>query len=142
MILGLTLQTLALLARSHADLGHRRRGEPFDSTSGHRGAIRVYVDELRREFFEPDDLDRAAARLGMSRRRFTQLFREEAGTSWSDYVTGLRIDHARRLLRETNRSITAIAFECGYEDLSSFYRAFKRRAGLPPNEWRHRQPPD
>ena len=37
-------------------------------------------------------------------------------------------------------SVLAISFECGYDELSSFYRAFKRRTGLPPNEWRHRQP--
>jgi AraC family L-rhamnose operon regulatory protein RhaS len=76
----------------------------------------------------------------MSRRHFTQLFREQTGTSWTDYVSGLRVDYACRLLRETERSVLAIAFECGYDELSSFYRAFKRRTGLPPSEWRHRQP--
>lgn len=136
-ILGMTLQLLATLARSHAEAGAGGVGVDA-SPAGHREAVRRYVEGLAREFFEPGDIDHAAARLGLSRRRFTQLFREAAGSSWSDYVAGLRIDHARHLLRSTPRSVMAIAFECGYEDLSSFYRAFKGRAGMPPSEWRRR----
>lgn len=139
-IVGMTLQLLAALARSHAE--GRPRGETGDAgPAGHREAVRRYVDGLRREFFEPGDIDRAAARLGLSRRRFTHLFREVAGASWSDFVAALRVDHACRLLRETSRSVMAITFECGYDDVSTFYRAFKRRTGLPPSEWRRRQAP-
>jgi AraC family L-rhamnose operon regulatory protein RhaS len=142
-ILGMTLQLLTTLARSHASEAKRReRGLGHDPGAGaedHRAMVRRYVDDLRREFFEPGDLDQAAARLGISRRRFTQLFRELTATSWSDHITTLRIDHACRLLAETGRSVPAIAFECGYEDLSSFYRAFKRRTNVPPSEWRSRQ---
>ncbi|MBX6312333.1 MAG: helix-turn-helix domain-containing protein [Isosphaeraceae bacterium] len=142
MILGMALQLLAMLARSHTAPKLRGPAEEVEATPvSHREAVRRYLEELRRAFFEPGDIDQAAARLGLSRRRFTQLFREVAGTSWSDHVTGLRIEHACRLLRETPRSIMAIAFECGYEDLSSFYRAFKRRMGLTPSEWRQRRTP-
>jgi AraC family L-rhamnose operon regulatory protein RhaS len=102
--------------------------------------VERYVAQLPRRFFEATDLDRAAAELGMSRRRFTHLFRQATGTSWAAHLTRLRIDYACQLLREPSRSIIGIAFECGFEDLSSFYRAFKRRTGLPPRTWRERQP--
>ncbi|HEY2157424.1 MAG TPA: AraC family transcriptional regulator [Isosphaeraceae bacterium] len=139
-VLGMTLELLAMLARSHAEAGPADVGADA-SPESRREAVRRYAEGLAREFFEPGDLDHASSRLGLSRRRFTQLFREVAGTSWSDYVTALRIDHARHLLDSTHRSVMAIAFECGYEDLSSFYRAFKSRVGLPPSEWRHVQRP-
>ncbi|HKB04064.1 MAG TPA: helix-turn-helix domain-containing protein [Gemmataceae bacterium] len=138
-VLGLTLQLLALLAR-FGSVPARARPTSAATATAHRLAVERYVAELPRRFFEPTDLDRTAAALGMSRRRFTSLFRHATGTSWSAYLTRLRIDYACRLLRESPRSVIAIAFECGYEDLSCFYRAFKRQTGQPPRAWRQSQP--
>jgi len=108
------------------------RGARPDSTS----RVRAYVQELEGRFFETTNLDGAAAGMGLSRRRFTQLFREVTGTSWLVYLRRLRVDHARRLLAGTERTVLSIAFECGFEDLSTFYRAFKREVGVSPNRWR------
>lgn len=135
--LGLTLQLLVRLARS-CHTGEPAVSASNASVSDHRQAVTRYIAELSHRFYEDTDLDHVAAELGMSRRRFTYLFRQAAGASWSAYLTQLRIDYACQLLRETSRSIPAIAFETGYEDLSSFYRAFKREKGLPPRAWRER----
>src|SRR5579875_3063537 len=137
LILGLTLQLLARLARSSLDTVPPASAAN-SSASDHRQAVARYVADLSHRFFEDTTLDHVAAELGMSRRRFTHLFRQTVGTSWSAYLTQLRMDYACQLLRETSRSILAIAFETGYEDLSSFYRAFKREKGLPPRAWRER----
>jgi AraC-like DNA-binding protein/quercetin dioxygenase-like cupin family protein len=136
LMLGLTLQLLAKLVRCSFD-APSPAALP-DSSSDHRKAVALYIADLSHRFFEATDLDHVAAELGMSRRLFTQLFRQETGESWSSYLTKLRIDYACRLLRESSRSILTIAFESGYEDLSSFYRAFKRCQGLPPHTWRKR----
>lgn len=105
--------------------------------NGDSGArMEAYVAELGQHFFEATNLDSAASNLGLSRRRFTQLFREVTGTSWLSYVRRLRIDHAKRLLRSTERTVLSVAFECGFDDLSTFYRAFKRETGISPNHWR------
>jgi len=98
--------------------------------------MRSYVQDLDQHFFEATNLNDAAARLGISRRRFTQLFRQVTGSSWLAHVRRLRIAHARRLLVQTTRTVLSIAFECGFEDLSTFYRAFKREVGMSPNQWR------
>lgn len=138
LILGLTLQLLAVLARGPGRTSARTAWVQAPA-AGHQQTVQRYAAELPRRFLEATDLDHAAAQLGMSRRRFTQLFRAVAGASWSIYLTRLRIDYACQLLRETPRSILAIAFECGYEDLSSFYRAFKRLTGRSPHAWRQRR---
>ena len=136
LIAGLTLQLLALLAQvGDAPSADRHPDELRD-------AVRRYAEELPGRFFEAAHLDQAAAELGMSRRRFTQLFREVTGSTWADLLAQLRIDYACQLLRATRRSVLSVAFECGYEDLSGFYRAFKRQTGLAPHAWRQWQAAD
>lgn len=138
MMVGLALQLLALLARSR-NLGSAPASLETRSGSSLRETVEAYVAELNRRFFEPAKIDMIAKQLGMSRRRFTELFREITETSWSDYLRGLRVDHSKQLLLETNRSVLSIAFESGFEDLSSFYRAFQRQEGTSPHRWRQQQ---
>lgn len=130
-IVGLALQLVALVARAapaHAP------GAPLVETG--REAVERFRAELTRRFYEPPRLDRAAAELGLSRRSFTRLFRAAAGCPFAEYVERVRVGYACRLLRDTARGIVSIAFECGYEDLSAFYRAFKRHVGQSPGRWR------
>jgi len=136
-IVGLTLQLLAAVAR-HSTAEKARaaqdHAEPLAATR--RADVERYVVSLTQRFFERTNLDEAAAELGMSRRRFTTLFAEVTGRTWAEYLTYLRVEYAKTLLQESPRSIVSIAFECGYEDLSSFYRSFKRAAGVSPGQWR------
>lgn len=106
------------------------------ASSGTRTIVEHYAKNLATAFSEPDDLDSVAQRLGLSRRRLTQLFRQVTGESWLKHVRRLRVEHAKQLLRASGRSIAAVAFECGFEDLSSFYRAFKSTTGQAPHRWR------
>lgn len=112
----------------------RGRGEASDMKSIDR--VRWYAEEMVSSFYLNESIDEAATRLGLSRRRFTQLFREVTGEAWLQRLRALRIDHACRLLRETERSTKAIAFECGFESLPQFFRTFRQRKGVTPGEWR------
>lgn len=138
MMVGLALELLALLARSRGQSIHLGTGDARGA-SNLREAVEAYVAGLKQKFFEPAKIDGIAKHLGMSRRRFTELFREATGTSWSDYLRTLRVDHSKQLLLETSRSVLSIAFESGFEDLSSYYRAFQRIEGTSPHRWRQQQ---
>ena len=130
MMNGLGLQLLAGLSRLHA---------PQSPDASPQTRVEGYIAELQRAFHRAEGVDQIAARLGMSRRHFTGLFRQATGTSWLAYVRRLRVQHAKRLLRESNRTVLAVAFECGWEDASVFYRAFKSETGLGPDAWRKRE---
>lgn len=138
LILGLTWQLLGRLLRA-AGAGGRRATERVAGPQLARVRMAAYARDLERRFFEPLRIDAEAARLGLSRRRFTQLFREEAGDSWLNAVRAHRLAHARRLLRDTGRSVASICFECGFEDLSNFYRAFRAAEQASPDAWRRRK---
>ena len=114
----------------------RGRGEAGPMNSIDR--VRWYAEEMASNFYLDEGIDEVAARLGLSRRRFTQLFREVTGETWLQCLRRLRIEHACRLLRETGRSTKAIAFECGFESLPQFFRTFRQRTGMTPGQWRGR----
>lgn len=65
-------------------------------------------------------------------RAFTQVFRETPHR----YLTRHRLEKARRLLMQTDRSVTEVCFECGFESLGSFSALFRRRFGASPREFR------
>ncbi|MBN9267807.1 MAG: helix-turn-helix transcriptional regulator [Hyphomicrobium sp.] len=83
-------------------------------------------------------LDQLAARQGISP-RYVQMLFEEAGTTFSDFVLERRLEAARRMLtspRYSTWSITTIALEAGFGDLSHFNRRFKQRYRMTPGDMR------
>jgi AraC-like DNA-binding protein len=83
-------------------------------------------------------IDQLATRQGISPRYIQMLF-EETGTTFSEFALERRLDAARRMLaspRYATWSVTAIALEAGFGDLSYFNRRFKRRYLMTPSELR------
>ena len=101
-----------------------------------RVVIKRYVDSLPSHFFDESSIDAAADQLGIARRTFTQLFIDITGETWLNHTRRLAVEHAQRRLRQTNLPITSVAFECGFNDLSTFYRQFKKQCGMAPGAYR------
>jgi AraC-like DNA-binding protein len=83
-------------------------------------------------------VDVLAARHGVSPRYIRSLFQSEE-TTFTDFVLNQRLARAHALLidfRSSVRSISAIAFEAGFDDLSYFNRRFRRRYGATPSDVR------
>lgn len=70
--------------------------------------------------------------------RFRHLFAEHFGKSPYAYLTEQRITHAKRLLKNSNSSITDIAFDCGFNSSSQFTNIFKKYMGVTPKEYKKR----
>jgi AraC-like DNA-binding protein len=71
--------------------------------------------------------------------RYIQRLFESEGLTFTQFVTGRRLNHAYRALidpRFANHDMSAIAFEAGFGDLSYFYRTFRRCYGLTPSDLR------
>ncbi len=88
---------------------------------------------------EEFNLDRLAAQAGLSKFYFIRLFKNAMGVSPSRYLLTLRMDEARRLLRETKRSVVDVALDVGYANPSHFARFFRRETGLSPSDYRQQR---
>lgn len=77
-----------------------------------------------------------AARVGQSRATFAARFTRAVGEPPLTYLTGWRMALAADLLRDTDKTVAAVARDVGYEDPFAFSVAFKRARGLSPSGWR------
>jgi len=67
---------------------------------------------------------------------FSTLFKKETGLTFSEYLTNVRMDEAKRLLKETNLSIAIIMRTVGYSDTKHFTTTFRKHVGVKPSEYR------
>ncbi len=77
-----------------------------------------------------------AEAVHLSRNYFLKLFKEEMGISFLDYVTNIRMEKAKKLLKESDETIYAVSLNVGYESQYHFSRKFKNLYGISPNEFR------
>lgn len=92
-----------------------------------------YIDE---HYKEKLSLEEVASACHMSTNYFSTYFRKAANINFSEYVARLRMKEARRLLRTTCMPITEIALECGYQNLSNFYRTYHKFFEKSPKDER------
>jgi transcriptional regulator GlxA family with amidase domain len=79
-----------------------------------------------------------AARACMSERNFARAFGREVGMTPAAYVEALRVDHARVRLETTGQKLEAVAADCGFGTVETMRRAFHRRLGVGPSDYRDR----
>ncbi len=98
------------------------------------------VEEAKRyiaENYSSDiSLDEVSGRVDVSPYYFTRLFKEETGETFLEYLTRLRIESAKELMKDPELSIKDICIKAGYSDPNYFSRIFKKAVGVTPTEYR------
>ena len=135
LMLSLVMEMLGVLHRSRSEKTEPEKVNR-ERQSVSRARVTGYIQELSEHFYRHQTLEQAASSTGLHIRRFSILFREITGISWLAFLQNKRIQYAKKLLSETNRSITSICFECGFDELSTFYRWFKQHEKTSPKKWR------
>ncbi len=96
-------------------------------------AARQYVLEHINTRITTEELARA---LGRNRSYLCAYFKEETGMTVNDYITGIKMDEARRLLRYSKKPLREIAEQLGYSSQSYFQNVFKKVVGMTPLAYR------
>ncbi|MDG0792860.1 AraC family transcriptional regulator [Cohnella ginsengisoli] len=124
------------LLTSQLVLTLRRRRLTGGSPAYAEDKFRYAINYMNENFHRRIDFGSLAAMAGYSLDRYRHLFKAQTGASPGRYVLGRRIAHARTLLRETKRSISEIAADCGFASDSQFCSLFKRETGWSPGAYR------
>lgn len=98
-------------------------------------ALCLFVQE---NFQHPISRESVAKTFGLTPNHVSRLFRREGAMRFSDYLTLVRIDRAKFMLRQYNSPLKEIAANCGYQDLAYFCRVFRKATRSTPTEFRHK----
>jgi AraC-like DNA-binding protein len=100
--------------------------------------IRKYIEE---NYANPDlSLNHISDKFSVNAKYSSQLFKEEFGMKFVDFLVNLRMEHAKKLLLETDDPIQEISLQVGYVQPISFGRAFKKIVGVTPGDFRKYRP--
>jgi transcriptional regulator GlxA family with amidase domain len=83
---------------------------------------------------EPVPLSELTQRTGVSQRQLERLCKRYLGATPAQYYVQLRLERARRMLRQTDMSVAEVAIACGFVSLSHFAKVYRRHYGLSPRE--------
>ena len=110
--------------------------QTVDAASDVIGNVKSYIKEHFRENIDRNDM---AAVAYITPNYLSKRFRSETGMSLREYINQLRIDEAKRLLLSTNMTISAVACEVGFENISYFSTVFRKLCDMSPVDWRNQK---
>jgi AraC-like DNA-binding protein len=123
-------ELIILLSRHYSQL---------DATEA-KALVRIgkIIDYMELNFTDKIYLDQLAEMAYMSTRNFQRIFKKAVGSSPSSYLIQIRLQKARKLLRETDFPVSVIAVDAGFGDGNYFIKCFKKENGITPVKFRMR----
>lgn len=98
--------------------------------------INRIVNRITDHLADPLSAAELADELGMSQSRFSRFFRRATGNTFTDFINHVRVNRACQLLMESERLITDIGYEVGFNNIANFNRRFLDIKGMTPREFR------
>ncbi|HEV8388845.1 MAG TPA: AraC family transcriptional regulator, partial [Dongiaceae bacterium] len=115
-------------------LSSRDYGDAPDSAAA--DTIKQVLGFLMKNIAKDVHLSDAARCFGMSEPAFSRFFKRNTGHGFVHYLNRMRVNRACDLLTETDKPVTDVCFETGFNNVSNFNRQFLKLCGLPPSEYR------
>ncbi len=116
---------------------HRRHiGKTSDARPDRRTRLRRVFQYLEKNYSRKITLSTVSSIAMMSENYFCRIFKSTTGLSFIQYLSRLRIDRAKELLRNSSIGIADISFEVGFSNYNYFDRIFRRQTNLSPTRYR------
>lgn len=101
-----------------------------------RDRLRSMIAYIHRHYTEKLTLPQIAKAAGVSEREASRCFKKNLGQSPVEYLIAFRLNESKKLLRESDLSITEIGLQCGFSDSAYFGKAFRAAYGMTPRTYR------
>jgi AraC-like DNA-binding protein len=102
----------------------------------HNMRINKVYEYIENNFRSKITLEEIASHINMTVISFTRLIKDRTGKTFIEFLNDYRINYAIRILLESDKTISEITDECGFNNQSNFNRIFKQKTGLAPSEYK------
>ncbi|AZS13394.1 AraC family transcriptional regulator [Paenibacillus lutimineralis] len=119
---------------SYVDLAIRQIREEREQST--HNMLDQAVAYIHRKYQEDLSLEDAAEHVHLNPYYFSKLFKQQTGETFIDYVTRLRIEKAKEMMKDSHLSLKEVCYAVGYKDPNYFSRVFKKVTGVTPSEYR------
>ena len=126
-------------AMAYAEKMLQKAIEIRDENSGNknRDILENSIEYIKTHYMDENmSLNAVAQVANISANHFSALFSQNIGQTFIEYLTGIRMEHAKELLRCTGKRASEIALEVGYKDSHYFSYLFKKTQGMTPSDYR------
>lgn len=110
--------------------------EPENDTTGYSKIVRRAIQEINEHYIEAISLNSVAEKLKITPQYLSKIFMKETSVTFVSYLTTVRMEKAKLLLKNTNKKINFICQQVGYPDPKYFCTLFKKEVGITPNQYR------
>ncbi len=98
--------------------------------------IEKVMEYINKNYQKSISLQEVAQLTNMAEAAFSRFFKNRSGLTFVETLTDIRLGHATRMLINSTQSISEIAYQCGFNNISNFNRIFKKKKGCSPKEFR------
>ena len=127
------LRILTLLIR-HYELQNANMDISLNDKKRSMKRLEQAIYYINDHYTEAITLEEVAALAYMSPNYFSSYFKHVTNKGFSEYVTMLRLKRVQELFLSTDKSVATIAMECGFRNMSNFYRLYKKHIGPLPQK--------
>ena len=129
------LKVLAIISRQY---GRSLDAEKLQYLERYKDSVARAIAYINENFQKKIYLEEVARIAMMSATSFSCVFKEATGRTFTEQLNFLRVRRAKELLKDPSRTVRAIAYEVGFQDIAYFDRVFKREVGVTPRVYRQK----
>lgn len=104
-----------------------------------RKKMQQAVDYIRKNYERPIDMAEVSNQISMNYTMFSSLFKQYTDMNFTAYLRKIRIEKAKKMLRNTDKKLNEVCRSVGFEDASRFTKIFREETGMTPRAYRGKE---